>query len=81
MSRAPNDGVQVIVVQEPPPDPFPVAERFTNGIVGCNRLKPTVRFYTGVDSYDPLAYGKSKSGTMMERPAYDAIWARAYGDH
>lgn len=78
---APNSGVQVVVVRDPPPEPFPVPDRFLTGIVGCNRLKPNATFFTGVDEYSFPGSGQRKTGSLIDRAAYDAIWDRAFGDH
>lgn len=77
--EAPNHDVQVIVVEEPRPDPLPEDLRRHKGIVGC--AKKHVTFYTGVDAYDPLGYGKLKLGSLLPREKYDAIWEWAYGDY
>lgn len=73
---APLEGVQVVVVREPPSDPAP--DRHATGFVGCGRGDFT--FYTGVDNYDPLSYGEAKRGLLMPDIEYHAIWDRAYGD-
>lgn len=75
---APDTGVQVVVVRDPPPTPRP--DRYATGYVECSALKPDVPSYTGVDIYDPLDYGAPKKGALMDRAAYDAIWGRASGD-
>lgn len=73
---APDDGVQVVAVLEPPPTPLP--DRFKTGYVHCG-LKD-VALYTGVDEYDPLGFGVPKRGRLIPDDEYAAIWARAYGD-
>lgn len=79
--KAPASGVQVVVDLNPPPKPFPVQDRLTSGLVGCNRLKPNATFWTGVDTYDPFGYGREKTGTLLSDADYFAIWERAYADN
>lgn len=79
--RAPDSGVQYVVLEEPPPEPFPIPERFVSGIVGCNRLYPTITVFTGVDSYDPAGMGKAKDGTLTDEATYDAIWQQLLADY
>lgn len=73
---ASDEGVQVVVVDGPPPEPRP--DRFKTGYVGTGRADRA--FYTGVDNYDPLDYGRMKRGSLLPDAAYRAIWERAYGD-
>ena len=79
--QAPNEGVQYVVILDPPPEPFPIPERFVTGIVGCNRLYPGITVFTGVDEYDPAGFGKTKTGTLIEDEPYRAMWARLLADH
>jgi len=74
---APDDGVQVVVIEAPWPEP-PYPDRFETGWVSCARRDK--QFYTGVDEYDPLGYGVKKFGSLLSDEDYFAIWDKAYGD-
>lgn len=72
----PADGVQVVVVEEPPSPPYP--DRHQTGFVFCGKTHYT--YYTGVDVYDPLEYGIPKYGELIGDTEYLEIWSLAYAD-
>ncbi len=74
--EAPNDGVQVVVVMQPPTPPYP--DRVKTGFCFCGKADRT--FYTGVSQYDPLGYDHKKSGLLLPDDEYLKVWERAYGD-
>lgn len=66
--RAPEAGVQVVVLYEPYPDgrcPW--------------RGVDDRQLWTGDDEYSLFGWGP-KYGTLIDRSVYDAIWERACGD-
>jgi len=73
--EAPDEGVQVVVMLEPPSRPYP--DRRSTGFVFSGRTDYT--FYTGVDQFDPLGYGV-KTGAWLSDEDYARVWERAYGD-
>lgn len=74
--KARSDGVQVVVVMQPPTPPYP--DRVKTGFCFCGRADRA--FYTGVNEYDPLRYGHIKSGSLLSDLKYAKVWERAYGD-
>ena len=66
-----TDGVQYVIVHEPPPEPRP--NRFLTGYVARPSWRH-VTIYTGVDRYDPFETGFVKHGSLLPDDEYAALW-------
>lgn len=71
-AAAPDAGVQVVVLMEPPGVPHWTYERGT-------RLVTDRQLWTGEDEYDPFGWGP-KRGSWMAAGAYTGLWDRACSD-
>lgn len=69
--RAPADGVQVVVLMEPPAIP-----RWTYEADGIPVVVKDRQLWTGEDEYDPFGWG-AKRGELIDDEDYFAIWNRA----
>ncbi len=74
--KAPESGVQVVIIHELPSSPFP--DKFTTGFCFNGNQRKT--FFTGVDLYDPLNYGIKKKGSLISNNDYMKIWELANGN-
>ena len=70
---APDNGVQVIVLMEPP-----ASDNRRWFCAGLGAIEDR-QLWTGEDFYDPFGWGK-KEGSLIPGATYHRIWKRACGD-
>lgn len=72
---APDNGVQVVVLMEPPQTPHRTYKKHGANVVVTDR-----QLWDGVDEYDPFGWG-IKHGQLLDDAAFFAIWEAACGDN
>lgn len=74
-SKAPDEGVQVVVQMTPPDVPHWTREVDGKPIPVTDRM-----LWTGDDEYDPFGWG-TKQGELIDTGLYFQIWEKACGDN